>query len=116
MSGYGLPVTRWLAVPADTAECARSGPGRLIGSEDLENLTDAAEQARVADAHFAGANWRLSSTRRCLNERALPLLDARLDEATSRELFSTVQHAAGAGRGRLRDPPRPQLLHHLEQR
>ncbi|MDX3367441.1 sporulation associated protein [Streptomyces sp. ME02-6987-2C] len=95
VSGYVLPVTRWLAVPADSAplpadsaEYASSGPGRLIAAEDLKELTDAAEQARVWDAQFGGANWRLSSIQRCLNERALPLLDARLDEATSRELFS----------------------------
>ncbi|MFJ3673407.1 sporulation associated protein [Streptomyces sp. NPDC090106] len=99
-SGYVLPVTRWLAVPADTADAAlvpvpaglpayaRSGPGRLIGAEDLKELTDAAEQARVWDAQFGGANWRLSSIRRCLNERALPLLGARHSEATARELFS----------------------------
>ncbi|MEU5269736.1 hypothetical protein [Streptomyces hygroscopicus] len=83
-----LPVTRWLAVPADAAdpapapapadpaEYASSGPGWLIGAEDLKEVTDAAEQARVCDAQFGGANWRLSPIRRCLNERALPLLDA----------------------------------------
>ncbi|MEV0442942.1 sporulation associated protein [Streptomyces spectabilis] len=101
-SGYVLPVTRWLAVPADStdaapppgpADCApteqeRSSAGRLIGTEDLKELTDAAEQARVWDAQFGGANWRLSSIQRCLNERALPLLDARHHEATARELFS----------------------------
>ncbi|MER5372629.1 sporulation associated protein [Streptomyces sp. NPDC002553] len=99
-AGYVLPVTRWLAVPADTAdpapapdaggcaEYAGGGPGRLIGPEDMKELTDAAEQARVWDAQFGGANWRLSSIRRCLNERALPLLDARLGEAAARELFS----------------------------
>ncbi|WP_367435229.1 sporulation associated protein [Streptomyces celluloflavus] len=102
-SGYVLPVTRWLAVPADSTDPAPppdpadsastgqegSSAGRLIGTEDLKELTDAAEQARVWDAQFGGANWRLSSIRRCLNERALPLLDARhREEATARELFS----------------------------
>ncbi|MER6408986.1 sporulation associated protein [Streptomyces viridosporus] len=96
-SGYVLPVTRWLAVPADatdptppsdSAEHGSSSAGRLIGAEDLKELTDAAEQARMWDAQFGGANWRLSSIRRCLNERALPLLDARHSEATARELFS----------------------------
>ncbi|MER7021668.1 sporulation associated protein [Streptomyces halstedii] len=101
-SGYVLPVTRWLAVPADAtdevpapdpvdfAEYGSSCPGRLIGAEDLKELTDAAEQARVWDAQFGGANWRLSSVRRCLNERALPLLDSRHGEATARELFSVI--------------------------
>ncbi|MGW0896329.1 sporulation associated protein [Streptomyces goshikiensis] len=101
-SGYVLPVTRWLAVPADSTDAAvspapadsastgqeSSSTGRLIRTEDLKELTDAAEQARVWDAQFGGANWRLSSIRRCLNERALPLLDARHHEATARELFS----------------------------
>ncbi|WP_405433559.1 sporulation associated protein [Streptomyces anulatus] len=101
-SGYVLPVTRWLAVPADSTDAApptdptdsastrqeTGSTGRLTGTEDLKELTDAAEQARVWDAQFGGANWRLSSIRRCLNERALPLLDARHCEATARELFS----------------------------
>ncbi|MCA1220026.1 sporulation associated protein [Streptomyces sp. 8L] len=101
-SGYVLPVTRWLAVPADSTDAApspdspgsastgqeSSSTGRLLGTEDLKELTDAAEQARVWDAQFGGANWRLGWIRRCLNERALPLLDARHDEATARELFS----------------------------
>ncbi|WP_241843358.1 MULTISPECIES: sporulation associated protein [Streptomyces] len=99
-SGYVLPVTRWLAVPADatdstpppgpadSAEHRNGRAGRRIGAEDLKELMDAAEQARVWDAQFGGANWRLSSIRRCLNERALPLLDARHGEATARELFS----------------------------
>ncbi|MFF8447762.1 sporulation associated protein [Streptomyces leeuwenhoekii] len=99
-SGYVLPVTRWLAVPADAtdpvpppdpadlAEHDSSSAGRMISAEDLKELTDVAEQARVWDAQFGGANWRLSSIRRCLNERALPLLDARHSEATARELFS----------------------------
>ncbi|WP_260333939.1 sporulation associated protein [Streptomyces beigongshangae] len=101
-SGYVLPVIRWLAVPADSinatlpphpSDCASTGQesssaARLIGTQDLKELTDAAEQARVWDAQFGGANWRLSSIRRCLNERALPLLDARQGEATARELFS----------------------------
>ncbi|MFJ2812942.1 sporulation associated protein [Streptomyces sp. NPDC087294] len=99
-----LPVTRWLAVPADSPDAAASpdtsgsastgqentSTGRLIGAEDLKELTDAAEQARVWDAQFGGANWRLSSIRRCLNERALPLLDTRHHEATARELFSVT--------------------------
>lgn len=95
-SGYVLPVTRWLAVPTDTTESAgtadstgrESGGGRLIGSEDLKELQDAAEQARLWDAQFGGGNWRLSSIRQCLHERALPLLDARHREAVTRELFS----------------------------
>ncbi|WP_246096752.1 sporulation associated protein [Streptomyces botrytidirepellens] len=93
-AGYVLPVTRWLAVPADSADAADSAEKnssdaeRLIGAEDLKELQDAAEQARLWDAQFGGGNWWISSVRRCLNERALPLLEVRHCEAIARELFS----------------------------
>ncbi|MCJ0872543.1 sporulation associated protein [Streptomyces sp. AP-93] len=92
--GYVLPVTRWLAVPTDSTDSADSpgqedrSTGRLIEAEDLKELQDTAEQARLWDARFGGGNWRVSSIRRCLNERALPLLSGRHHEAITRELFS----------------------------
>lgn len=89
VSGYALPVTRWLGVPADATGWAEAGAhDRRVGQEDLKELRDAAAQARLWDAEFGGGNWRLSSVTQCLRERAVPLLAGTHSEETGRELFT----------------------------
>ncbi|MEH6373910.1 sporulation associated protein [Streptomyces sp. KLMMK] len=88
-AGYVLPVTRWLAVPADGAGWDDESEGsRRVSQDDLRELRDAAEQARLWDSGFGGGNWRLSSVTQCLRRRALPLLAGPHSEQTGQELFS----------------------------
>ncbi|MER6502476.1 sporulation associated protein, partial [Streptomyces sp. NPDC001455] len=47
VGAFAIPVTRWLAVPADAATDHR-GP-RRVGREDLDQLWQAVEDARLAD-------------------------------------------------------------------
>jgi len=86
VAGYALPVTRWLAVPADAATAGEGG--RRCGREDLKELRESAEQARLWDARFGGGDWRLSSVRQCLRERVIPLLTGTHTEQVGRELFT----------------------------
>ncbi|MER6520212.1 sporulation associated protein [Streptomyces sp. NPDC001553] len=90
VSGYGIPVTRWLAVPSDRVVWCVSAEGRQIGLADLAELRSAAEQARQWDAQFGGANWRMSSAAQCLRDLALPLLAGSHSERGGRELFSVT--------------------------
>jgi tetratricopeptide (TPR) repeat protein len=85
-ASYVLPVTRWLAVPADTP--AHSEGGRRVGREDLKDLRDTAEQARLWDATFGGGDWRLSSVTQCLRDRAVPMLTGTHTEKAGRELLA----------------------------
>ena len=84
-AGYVLPVTRWLAVSADTPRL--SSEGRRVGHEDLDELRRTAEQARQWDASFGGGDWRLSSVAQCLRDQAVPLLSGAHTEEVGRELF-----------------------------
>lgn len=85
-AGYTLPVTRWLAVPADDATAGEGG--RRCGRDDLKELRDTADQARLWDARFGGGDWRLSSVTQCLRDRAIPLLTGTHSEQVGRELFA----------------------------
>jgi len=85
-TGYACAVTRWLAVPTDAAT---AGEGtRRCGREDLKDLRDTADQARLWDARFGGGDWRLSSVTHCLRDRALPLLTGSYTEQVGHELFT----------------------------
>lgn len=87
-AAYTVPVTRWLAVPADRPQPSEGE--RRVGREDVQELRDAAEQARLWDATFGGGDWRLSSVTRCLAERAMPLLSGTYTERVGRDLLTTV--------------------------
>jgi tetratricopeptide (TPR) repeat protein len=84
-AGYVLPLTRWLAVPADTPRANQGS--RRVSREDLDELRGTAEQARQWDATFGGGDWRLSSVTQCLRDQALPLLSGAHTEQVGRELF-----------------------------
>lgn len=88
VAGYTLPVTRWLAVPADTIG-ASEGSYRVT-DEDLTEMRVIAGQARLWDATFGGGDWRLSSVTQCLRDRAVPLLTGTYTEPIGRELFTII--------------------------
>lgn len=85
-TGYARAVTRWLAVPTDAATAGEGG--RRCGREDLKDLRDSAEQARLWDARFGGGDWRLSSVTQCLRDRAVPMLTGSYTEQVGQELFT----------------------------
>ncbi|HEY2831357.1 MAG TPA: hypothetical protein VGJ14_02950, partial [Sporichthyaceae bacterium] len=85
-TGYASAVTRWLAVPTDPPTTGH-GP-RRCGGEDLHDLRETADQARLWDAKFGGGDWRLSSMTHCLRDRALPLLTGSYTEQIGHELFT----------------------------
>lgn len=85
-TGYARAVTRWLAVPTDAATAGEGG--RRCGREDLKDLRDTAEQARLWDARFGGGDWRLSSVTQCLRDRAVPMLTGSYTEQVGQELFT----------------------------
>ncbi|WP_328946900.1 hypothetical protein OG259_40935 [Streptomyces sp. NBC_00250] len=72
VSAFTTPVTRWLTQPADAATIHDGG--RRVGRGDLDELWQAADEARLWDSKFGGGNWKTSSVTECLRLRAAPLL------------------------------------------
>ncbi|MFJ6984043.1 MULTISPECIES: sporulation protein [unclassified Streptomyces] len=89
VSAFGTPVTRWLVTPADEASDMSDGT-RRVGRADLEELRDAADEARRWDSKYGGGNWRAGSVAVCLQERASPLLRGSFTDGVGRDLFSVA--------------------------
>ncbi|MFF2131776.1 sporulation protein [Streptomyces olivochromogenes] len=87
-SAFTTPVTRWLVSPAD--ETADHTGGRNVGHTDLDELREAAEDARRWDSKYGGGNWKANSVTECLDHRAAPLLRGSFTDAIGRELFSVT--------------------------
>ncbi|MFK4107348.1 sporulation protein [Streptomyces sp. NPDC002176] len=92
VGAYGVPVTRWLGVPADSG-AAHHGTQR-VGREDLAELWQAAVEAQRWDSKYGGGNWRSSSVTRCLARRAAPLLHGSYSDEIGRGLFSVTAELA----------------------
>ncbi|EGJ72676.1 putative sporulation associated protein (plasmid) [Streptomyces sp. Tu6071] len=90
IGAFAVPVTRWLAVPADAASSHHDAGGQRVGREDIAHLWTAVEEARVADSQFGGGNWKASSTAACLREYATPLLKGTYTEETGKALFGVT--------------------------
>ncbi|MFJ3900146.1 sporulation protein [Streptomyces sp. NPDC090025] len=88
VTAFTTPVTRWLTQPADAATVHRGG--RQVGRADLNELWQAADEARLWDSRFGGGNWKTSSVTECLRLRAAPLLTGTYTEAIGKELFSAT--------------------------
>lgn len=88
VSAFTTPVTRWLTRPADAATVHQGG--RRVGRGDLDELWQAADEARLWDSKFGGGNWKTSSVTECLRLRAAPLLSGTYTEAIGKELFSAT--------------------------
>ncbi|MEU3052464.1 sporulation protein [Streptomyces griseus] len=88
VSAFATPVTRWLVTPAD--ETAHHSGGRQVGRADLDELREAAADARRWDSKYGGGNWRADSVTVCLQERAAPLLRGSFSDQVGRELFSVT--------------------------
>ncbi|WP_143539702.1 sporulation associated protein [Saccharopolyspora spinosa] len=58
-----------------------------MGQQDLRELGEAADQARVWDAQFGGGDWRVSSVTQCLRDRAIPLLVGSHTDGVGRRLL-----------------------------
>lgn len=88
VSAFTTPVTRWLVTPAD--ETADHDGGRQVGRADLDELREAADDARRWDSRYGGGNWKADSVTTCLQERAAPLLRGSFADDVGRELFSVT--------------------------
>lgn len=88
VSAFTTPVTRWLVTPAD--ETAHHSGGHQVGRADLDELREAAADARRWDSKYGGGNWRANSVTACLQERAAPLLRGSFSDQVGRELFSVT--------------------------
>lgn len=88
VSAFTIPVTRWLVTPAD--DTAHHTGGRQVGRADLDELRDAAEDARRWDSKYGGGNWKANSVTTCLQERAAPMLQGSFTDEVGRELFSVT--------------------------
>ncbi|MGY4907259.1 sporulation protein [Streptomyces sp. 900116325] len=87
-SAFTTPVTRWLVTPAD--ETADHCGGRQVGRADLDELREAADDARRWDSKYGGGNWKANSVTDCLDHRAGPLLQGTFSDEIGRELFSVT--------------------------
>ncbi|MFJ8503494.1 sporulation protein [Streptomyces avermitilis] len=87
-SAFTTPVTRWLVNPAD--DTADHTGGRQVGRADLDELREAADDARRWDSRYGGGNWKANSVTECLDHRAAPLLRGSFSDAIGRELFSVT--------------------------
>lgn len=87
-SAFATPVTRWLITPADDS-AERRGSHR-VGRADLDELREAADDARRWDSRYGGGNWKASSVTACLDHRAGPLLQGDFSDEVGRELFSVT--------------------------
>ena len=88
VSAFTTPVTRWLVTPADET-AAHRGSVR-VGAADLDELRDAADDARRWDSKYGGGNWKANSVTACLQERAVPLLNGSFNDGVGRQLFSVT--------------------------
>ncbi|GGO86789.1 sporulation protein [Wenjunlia tyrosinilytica] len=87
-SAFTVPVTRWLVSPAD--DTADHAGGRRVGRADLDELREAADDARRWDSRYGGGNWKAGSVTTCLRERATPLLRGSFSDDVGRDLFSVT--------------------------
>ncbi|MFI1801111.1 sporulation protein [Streptomyces sp. NPDC020379] len=88
LSAFTTPVTRWLVAPAD--DTAHHRGGTQVGRLDLDELRDAADEARRWDSKYGGGNWRANSVTTCLEQQAVPLLQGSFSDEVGRELFSVT--------------------------
>ncbi|GAA1356265.1 sporulation protein [Streptomyces beijiangensis] len=88
VSAFATPVTRWLVTPAD--ETADHAGGRQVGRTDLDELREAADDARRWDSKYGGGSWKADSVTTCLQERAAPLLQGSFSDEVGRELYSVT--------------------------
>lgn len=87
-SAFTTPVTRWLVTPADEKPERRGG--QQVGRADLDELREAADDARHWDSKYGGGSWKASSVTDCLDHRAGPLLTGSFSEKIGRDLFSVT--------------------------
>ncbi|MFJ2218355.1 sporulation protein [Streptomyces sp. NPDC101062] len=87
ISTFAGPVNQWLSQSPDTP-AVESGVGRRVGLHDVNELWQAAEEARRWDAKYGGGDAKSSSLTSYLRRRAAPLLHGTFSEPIGRELFS----------------------------
>ncbi|MEO3976835.1 tetratricopeptide repeat protein [Streptomyces sp. CAU 1734] len=92
VAAFTSPVHRWLADPADPPTAREDG--RRVGRADLDELWDAAEEARRWDSKYGGGNWKSSSVLDCLQHRAAPLLRGSYTEHIGAELCTVTSELA----------------------
>jgi hypothetical protein len=88
IAAFVTPVTRWLVTPAAAATTRRAGA--RVGRTDLDELWQAADDARAWDSKYGGGNWRSNAITDCLRERAAPLLHGSYSDDIGRELYAVT--------------------------
>ncbi len=94
LGAYSTPVTRWLTKPADPPLAHPDSGGRRVGTADLAELHQAADEARRWDSKYGGGNWRASMVTDCLAKRAAPLLRGQFTETIGTQLFAATAELA----------------------
>ncbi|GAB2711627.1 sporulation protein [Kitasatospora kifunensis] len=87
-AAYHTPFARWLIRPADATGARIGGP--RVGRREVDELWQAADEARRWDSKYGGGSWRASSVLDCLQNRAAPLLAASYTEAVGRDLYAVT--------------------------
>jgi hypothetical protein len=88
IAAFTTPVTRWLVTPAAAATARRDGA--RVGRADLDELWQAADDARAWDSKYGGGNWKASAITDCLQRRAAPLLHGSYSDDIGGELFAVT--------------------------
>lgn len=88
VSAYATPVMRWMTTPADPAVTHQGG--QRVGRGDVEDLWQAAEEARLWDSRYGGGNGKANSVTECLKLKAAPLLTGTYTETVGKELFTAT--------------------------
>ncbi|WP_165398245.1 sporulation associated protein [Streptomyces albidoflavus] len=87
VGAFALATTRWLAVPAAATPPTEHHGARRVGQNELAELWDAVEDARIWDSRFGGGNWKASSVATCLKDRAAPMLQGSYSEKIGHDLL-----------------------------
>lgn len=99
VSAFSTPVTRWLVTPADEAADLTCGK-KQVGKADLEELRDAADEARRWDSKYGGGNWKANSVTVCLQERAARCCGAPSPTASAATCSPSPPSCRGSRAGR----------------
>lgn len=92
VSAFATPFTRWLIDPAEPTRARDAGP--VVDQGHITELRKAADNARLWDSRFGGANRKSTSLTEYLYGRVAPLLRGSYSETVGRDLFRVTAEMA----------------------